>query len=568
MRRLQSGLMALGVFSLAPVLHAEEKQGSEFVDNPEWLSLELEEERREKAEAEERLRVSRSEDISVVEEPVEVGYVPGYRTQLGVGLSPLAPQLAPVNPASVTPSMGSEALPEKFSFEFHGYIQGGVRVGIGQREDSLEGQKNTTLHGDPLVPGAAYGWFDHTNTVPYPWAQLNFQFGNDVVRATAILGAWSFSQVDEAAGYFQVPAQLGFNDAYLTFTPRMGAAKLEIDVGAFQERYGAMGDNNAGYYGVPLIASIYGMGTTASLLLPFDNDVTISLEAGFKGDFNSAPVYMVSDQSNEFARAIEGSTYAAHGHLSFDFNHDVAVTGHGVYAFSQDDRGDELEGRDVYLGDLPRRDGTLSILGADARFRMKRFGHLYLGGSWVHAEDAITVSNIVQVLNNGPGRDMSERYWSFSGGGNGDLFLAGAQYSFSVGENLRYPVPHSERAPDLRLAAFGIVAHQTAPVEDYDNWTRLKFGFNADYKALSWLSLAGRADFVMPRVGEATQSYAAFSPQIIISNDWDRRGTLTFQYSGYVVGDDTRVNGDNRVLNHPSGEPDTHLFALFGTLWW
>src|SRR5690606_19859099 len=305
----------------APVVEVEQppRKGEKYVDNPEWLAEEI------AAEKTAREALARN---NAPTEPDQSGYVPGYRDRLGIGLSPLAPQLGAIAPASITPSPGAEDPSGGYKFAFHGYLQAGLRAGIGSRPEAVDGQKTTTLHGDPLVPGAAYGWFEHTMTVPTPWAQLNFEFGNEVLRTTAILGAWSLGQADEASGYFQGPAQLGFNSAFVTFTPKTSPVGLKIDAGVFAERYGAMGEFDSGAYGVSLIAAIYGMGATATVVFPFDNDVTISTEAGFKGDLNTPPVGLVADQSNEMARPIEGSTYAAHGHLSFDFDHRLEVAGH------------------------------------------------------------------------------------------------------------------------------------------------------------------------------------------------------------------------------------------------
>jgi hypothetical protein len=536
-----------------------DRVGSKYIDNPQWLT--------KKMAAEEKARSTATEEETSVE-PDRPGYLPGYRRQLGVGLSPSAPQMGAVLPATTTPSMGAREPSEGFTFGFHGYLQGGLRAGIGSRENALEGQQSTTFHGDPLVPGAAYGWFEHTMTVPTPWAQLNFDFGNDVVRATAILGAWSLSEADEASGYFQGPSQLGFNNAFLTFTPKTGPVGVEVNAGVFSERYGAMGQNDAGAYGVSLIAAIYGMGATATVTLPFENEVTITSEAGFKSDLNTPPVGLAADQSNEMARPVEGSTYAAHGHLSFDFNRSLEITGHAIHTFSQDDRGDELEGRDVFLGDQPRKDGSLSILGLDSRVRLQRFGHLYLGGSHVVGRNTITVANLVQVLNNGPGRDLAERYWSFESGGNGTLTLAGAEYSVSLGTLLRHPVPFHGIGPDLTVSTFGIFARQTSAQAEYDNVNRLKAGTELTYSMLPWLALAGRADIVMPNLDQQGDHFGVLSPQLIFRTDWDSRATLTAQYSAYLLGEDVVVNGDNRLLNNPSGEPDRHMLALFGTFWW
>ncbi len=536
----------------------ERRVGEEYRDNPEWL---LEQERKA-AEA-------KAASVEKGDREDGVGYVPGYRRSAGLGLSPLSAQRVSVIPGGITPKMGAPSATEDFRFDFHGYLQGGLRAGFGKRPNALEGQKTTTLHADPLVPGGAFGWFDHTNTVPVPWAQMNFEFGNDVVRATAVLAAWSFSQADEAQGYFQPPSKLGFNDAFITYTPKTDPVGLRINAGVYNEAYGNMAEYHAGAYGVSLMGVIYGVGTTGTVILPYENDVTLTIEGGFKGDFNRPPADLVLDQSNEFTPAIEGSTYAAHGHLALDFDRWVEVTGHSIYSFSQDDRSDELAGRELYLEEDTRRDGSLLIVGADARFRLEHWGHLYLGGSRVIGEDTQSLSNLVQVLNNGPGRDLTQRYFTYSsGGGNGTLTLLGGQYDLSLGKLLRYPTEFYEGAPDLRVSLFGIYAKMKNEGDVLPEADMLKFGTEVYYTPLRWLGLAGRADAVMPELARGSRNFYVLTPKLVFRNDWNSQATLTLQYSGYILGSDAAVRGDDRLLNNPSEEPDAHLAALYGTIWW
>ena len=538
-----------------------EQRGAEYRDNPDWREAEIDAERDRKAQL-------AREQAGTSQQPLQAGYVPGYRERPGLGLSLLAPAQPSVLPGGITPPPGAPAHSGDFRFAFRGYLQAGLRAGIGERTGAYEGQKTRPLHGDPLVPGAAFGWFDRTGTVPVPWAQLIFSVGNDVVEATAMIAAWSLGQADESARYFQPPSKLWFSDAFLTYTPPVAPVGLRINAGVFTERYGAMGEYDTGSYGTPVIGVIHGTGLASTVMLPFDNDVTVSIEGGFKGDFNRVPVGIVPDQSNEHARPIEGSTYAAHGHLAFDFHQVGQLTGHTIHAFSRDDRGDELEGRDIYPDDVRRKDGSLTILGADLRLRLRHFGYLYLGGSHVIGRDTITVSNLVQVLDNAPGRDMAERYWSFASAGNGTLTLAGGQYRLSVGTLLRHPERFFGDAPDLIVTVFGLYGRQTNTAAHNPKSDMLKFGTEATYSVLPRLAFAGRIDAVMPHLADRSRSFAVLSPKLIFRNDWNTRATLTLQYSAYVLGQGTRVEGDDRLLNNPSGQPDAHLLALYGTMWW
>lgn len=537
----------------------EHQLGDAYRDNPEWLEEEFK--KQEQAEAE-------ATAVEVGDEKEAPGYISGYRKKAGLGLSPLAPQQPSVLPGAITPPMGARDDADELRFDFHGYLQAGLRAGIGSRPDAFDGQQRTTLHGDPLVPGGAFGWFDHTNTVPVPWTQLNFQFGNDTIEATAVLGAWSLSESDEASGYFQPPSKLWFNDAFLTYTPDIGRAGLRVVTGVFSENYGSMAEYHSGAYGASLIGVIYGMGATSTLTLPWENDITTTIEGGVKGDFNRAPPELVLDQSNEFAPVIEGSTYAAHGHLAFDFNHHAELTAHGIYTFSQDDRADDLAGKELYLGDNPLRDGSMTVLGIDGRFPMKQYGHLYLGASRVIGKDTLTLSNLVQVLNNGPGRDLTRRYFTYDSGGNGSLNILGGQYDLSLGRLLRYPEEFTGGAPDLNLSFFGVYLKQKNEGELNPESDMLKFGNEITYSPFKWLVLSHRFDMVMPELGDSSQSFAVFTPKLVFRNDWSNQATLTMQYSAYLLGEDTQVRGDERLLNNPSELPDEHVLALFGTIWW
>ncbi|HEX9620329.1 MAG TPA: hypothetical protein VF989_09350, partial [Polyangiaceae bacterium] len=158
------------------------------------------------------------------------GYIPGYRRSPSVGLSPHAPQRPPSLPGAFTPAFGAPKFGAGYRFNFTGYLQQPVRISIGERPNATEGQFETTFHSDPVVAGGSYGWFDHTNTVPTPWAQLNFIYGNQTVRATAIIGAWSLAEGDFASGYFTAPAQQVFSDAFLTYTPDVSPVGMTLNI--------------------------------------------------------------------------------------------------------------------------------------------------------------------------------------------------------------------------------------------------------------------------------------------------------------------------------------------------
>jgi len=555
---------------------SQEAVGAEYRDSPEWLV----EQRRKDAEERHRKEL---EDAAKSDDKDAPGYIPGYQRNVATGLSPHAPQFFSALPGALTPAFGAPKRGGDFRFDFHGYLQASLRAGIGQRDDPGPGQNTTTIHGDPVVAGASFGWFDHTNTVLYPWAQLNFSYGNDVVTATAIIAAWSFAESDEAAQYFNPPSKVGLQDVFMTYRPRLKKVNLQFLAGVYPERYGGMAQYDQGAYNASIIGSIFGVGGTGTLQVPLPRDFGVSLEAGVKGDFNTpVPVNsntavfdepggdptFVGDQSNEFARAIEGSTYAAHVHLGWNWKNTFRHTVHYIGAMSADSRKDSVGTLEDLSEETPHRDATLTILGTDVRYDGGRFGHLYLGASHILGRDTESISNLVQILNTGGGQELMQRYWGAASRGNGTLSLAGAQYSLSLGTLLRHPEEFWGIGPDLTLGVFGIFGYATSIADGYDNHPMMKYGVEATYAILPWFAVSGRFDHVLPDLGDNDQSFMVLSPRILFRTQWKAQETISIQYAGYLLGDDVVVNGDNRFLQNPSGEPDRHMVLISGTMWW
>jgi len=518
------------------------------------------------------------------DERKEPGYMPGYRREASISLAPTALQFGSILPTGITPqSTAVSPSSHEFRLQFSGYMQGGLRAGIGHRASANSEQHTMTLHADPVVAGASYGWFDHTNVVPGPWAQLNFKYGNDIVSANVILGAWGTTEAMNAAGSYMPNVQQWFTDAYLAYTPKVAPVAMTVKAGVYRERYGALGQYSDGVYGVPAIAVINGVGSTTTVELPFEGDFTVRLEGGLKGTFNRAMPQIVSTGWNENARPVEGSTYAAHGHIGFGYK-DVWPTFHVIHAFSQDDRSDNYDDTSTPTYDpRTRKDGTLDVFGVDLRYSGGRFGYLVAAAEHVNGKNMTSMSNLVQILYSGTGRDFNERYWGYYSNGTGKLSIAALQYTVSLGTLLRYPEEFWGEAPDLTLSVFGIYAHSSSAPPKPDTLIlpltntayyglgdkdMMKAGVEGVYSVASWLAFGERLDWVSPDLGNSSKSYEVLTQKLIIRSDWTARETLVLQYSGWILGDNVHVNGDNRVMNYTSAKPDQHMLAIYGTMWW
>jgi len=447
------------------------------------------------------------------------GYVPGMPTSQSLGLSPFSPQGTSALPGGVTPAFGSPVSAEDWKFDFHGYMQAPLRAGIGTRDTPTSDQHKIQLHTPPLVPGE-YGFFDYTGTVPQPWVQLNFTYGNSRVSATAIVAAWRTSEDMLAVGNFEPASQVGINSAFISYTPEpIGPMRIKLKLGAFPDRYGAMAEYDEGRYGTAVIGKIFGVGETLTAELALAGTLSLQLEHGIKGNFDKPPVGLVQDNSNQFARSSEGATFAHHAHAGLSWN-DVVQTGfHYIGSFSRDDRAQKLtrpvddpstmvdESQRAFY-DATQPDGSLTVLGAEAVVRGGRFGRFYLGVSRADLSHTESLASLVQVLNTASGYSFMERYLGQRSHGTGRLVTLGSEYSISLGKLTRYPEEFWGEGTDLLVSVFGLYNQVKSDDPAKDGLRSYKLGTELTYAALPWLAVSGRFDRLVPDTRDTRRSFA------------------------------------------------------------
>jgi hypothetical protein len=543
------------------------------------------------------------------------GYVPGHQERLGLGLSPHVPGQPSVLPSGVMPSFGAPLRPlEGGKFEFHGYLQAGGRASFNSRQTTNRGQRELVWHGDPVVPRGNV--FENTNNVPYTWSELRFMYSTPVLTSTVTIGAWDLSQSMQAAGSFMPNAQLWVRDAFLTYVPKgLDPVKLSLNVGVYEDRYGWMEQYSSGAYGAPLIATIPGVGETLSVNFPLGKDFRVFLEQGIKSTLTRVPADIPTGPDNNWQKPWEGQTFVHHGHIGLEIKGIASPALHYIKAFSRDDQGDQVALGNMrstyylYQGgvvenldrpDLDHADGSLDVLAADVRFAMRRFGYLYLGISNTSAEYLRSVAGVVQILNAGGGRDLLDRYFGRNNlDARGSLLLIGGEYQVSLGELLRYPDEYWGEGPDLKLSLFGMYARITSDDPSRDEESKYKFGAEGTYSIISWLAASGRIDRSVPYASppkllpaappgipncnpeaggvrcylypnQNDNSFTVLTAKLILRSDWTAREALTLQYSKYFYRDNfhmVTLNSGGQVSQN-TDQPDQHLVALFGTLWW
>lgn len=481
-----------------------------------------------------------------------------------LGLSPGAPQVTAL-PGGVTPSFGqTSTVSSDWRFDVHGYILAPLRFGMGEREAPRPGQHVDTLHAPPRIPGRPDS-FDYTGVILDPWNQLNFSYGNNEVTATVIVAARS---VANAEGYYNAPDHIGINDAFLTFHKALSSTTaLNLNVGAFANTYGNMGEYDLGRYGTPLLFRVGGVGATARGDFKLNDDLTLTAEAGIQGQLNKAPVGVEPASWNGYADPNVGTSFATHVHGLAYFKRTVAFGLHYVHAFVQDDRA-------APLPDTP--DGSIDVMGADLRFTLGKYGHFYTGLGYTSADTARSVSSVIRVLNAPGGPGLRDEYLGSEGDVTGSLLSVGAQYDFSWGHYLRMRSGYVGQGPDLVTSVFGILT--SVKSEDkttdatgtklYDGTTKFKYGGEATYSFLSWLAASLRYDRVLPHTDDSDYTTAVISPRLIFKSDWGSRDQVVLQYSYWMNGSKASVFEGDPPRRDATIKPDAHTVMLSASMWW
>ena len=469
-------------------------------------------------------------------------------------------------PGRMRPSYGVKPKSSSdYKFDFHGFLNVPFRMGINEREDPLETQYSTVFHGPPIAVDQIER-FEHTGQIPLPWVQLGFSYGNDVAVANIIIAAES---VSNAAGFFNPPTQLGINDAFLTFKPDFGRGTVvELDVGAFANRYGSMGEYDTGRYDTPMIVRVAGVGSTGRINVELGNDLVFLGELGFMGQWDRPPLGVEPAPWNDLADPAVGTSFVHHEHLGLAFKKRGNVGLHYVNAWTRDDRTPGLQ-----------PDGGITVLGVDGQAQLAPFGRLFLGLGHTIADESFGVSGVVRVLNTQGGKGLMEEYLGMDSGGTGTLTTAALQYDVSIGEIVRSPQPFYGYAPDVLVSVFGMYTHVTSDDPGYidpftgtdivyDGVDKLKYGTEVTYGVLPWLAFGGRYDRVIPNTDDDSQTLAALSPRIIFRTDWNSQDQVTLQYTHWWYGSGVVARTGTFERPDPSIEPDPDTFSLTASMWW
>jgi hypothetical protein len=489
---------------------------------------------------------------AVTSPPPPPPQAPTRKTAPSLSLAPEAPQVGGLVVAPGENPTPEEPKTSEWKFDVTGYFRAPLRFSWGPPTlaDPNGGNAGTQIRTPPLVPDANYIDWRYTNSLVAPWTELNFHYGNDRAKATVQIASYNITD----AGYRRLEANLGVNQAYLTMTfPNIITenGRLNLNVGAFTNRYGAAGRYDAGKYETYLFGRTHVAGETLS----FEYDVgdwTLAAEDGFGGKLEATPYVPTSVDPNSGVGqasyppwepypgpAPQESTFVHHAHVGAVFKKMLLVGLHYIDVFANDnERASAYSGMAYMAGtrlSTAPRPG-ITITGADIKFLNGFYGDGYLGYAHLSAKDALYLGDALEVLHSFNGWQLHDNFFGPPGKiedvtGTVDTVLF--QYVFSFGQFFHRPRPFWGDGPDLVASVFGMWNKVKTPVEPAYNHNKLKGGAELTYLPLSWFGVGGRFDEVQPNMDDNTQSFAVFSPRIILRTAFVTHEQVLIQYSRY-----------------------------------
>jgi hypothetical protein len=493
---------------------------------------------------------------------------------------------------AASPSRGggeSDEASSEWKTDFHGYFRVPFRVGVGARpsprrvdpdvklserdtSDLAPGQSQTTLHA-PIIPDGQYLSWQSTSHNRSDWAELFFGIGNSWAKATVGIQGYNFTDAS-----FNMPeAQYGIGQAYVTIAPDLGYEnfRLNLKVGAYQDKYGSAGKYDAGEYDTYLFGRTHVIGQT----LHIDYDLTDSIGLWFEEGLGGKRPDPSSFNNSRF-------TMLAHAHAGVNFGRGLQFSTHMLYSWAQEeDRPYSVEDQPLTqyassVVDYP--DGNMWVAGVDARLDLGAYGYLYAGYSHLGAKNALVVGRALEaihvsgggeyqlgVVDNyfGPGCtaggedpysvSAAERTGALIGpnrlpfpvgcsAGTGSVDTVLGQYEFSLTNFLQMSEEGGQRfwgrGADLKVVLYGMLNKVQSDYQPTDKllWgptdgnLKIKYGTDLQYHATPNVTAAVRFDRLQPNSEIPEQSFSILSPRVVLTSNWVTREQLTFQYSRYL----------------------------------
>jgi hypothetical protein len=424
------------------------------------------------------------------------------------------------------------------------------------------GQGRTTFH-SPYIPDDQYLAWNYTRQWEQAWAEVFLSYGNNTIKGTVGIQGYDFTDTS-LLGNQAAPAQFGIGQGWVTVTPTLplSGASMTWKVGAFWEKFGMAGRYDGGPYDTYMFGRTHQMGEALSGQY-VTGDLTFRLEHGFGAHLEMTPAgipiggsqlsltYYNSGATNNYPPgASPGYTLLNHVHAGVAYKNTIDFNVHYMTAWSVDDReqgtlGSSPAGGTTNTVDSSGQpDGSINVLGAEARVTAGNLGEVYLAYSHIDAKNVTTVGPAIEVLHSsgGGGHNGANGIYEnfFNGVGNGTGSIDSVQVYYSDTFKLGF-------FANMRLALFGLYSSVSGTDATSMNLLtgqptagtqKLKYGADLMVNPLPWLGIGARGDYVQPDSHDSSESFGVVSPKIVFRTSFMTHEEITAQYSHYWDGVD------------------------------
>jgi hypothetical protein len=488
--------------------------------------------------------------------PTVAGGIPKKRVkplQTTVGLDPTAPDFgAEADLVSTVNESGASIKPRRWTFVMHGFLRAPLRVGIGPTTQVLNNRgqmSDSEWHSPPHVVGANnYDW-NSVGLNPSPTGSLYLSVGNAIVSATLVISSGTFvdaayKQLDQMGGISQGFVTMKFSDL---FGNRGG---LTLNAGAFSNRYGLAGprQNSSGYYNTYLFGRTRVVGAAVTADIDLTDHLELVLEDGFGSKMEVVPWRpqpVATPYLPDQGPTPQGSNFVHHVHAALLVDDWLRIAGHFMTSYTPNDL---LDSTGTIRGG---RSGYINIAGGEVHLDLPRWGSAYVGYSHLGATRVLALADGIQVIHASNGVGLTKNYFNpaftyrapvigsdvtatplDTAGDSGSVDTVMFQYMVRMASLLELPAT----GRDLSLAVYGMYNHVKAAMLMGGAQDKFKFGAEAEFAALRYLSFGVRGDRVMPNGGNADVAYTAISPRVILHTSWLSREYVILSYTRYFLG--------------------------------
>jgi hypothetical protein len=473
------------------------------------------------------------------------------------------------------------------------------------------GQSRTSFHSPYIPDDQALAW-SYTRQWEQAWAEIFLSYGNDRIKGTVGIQGYDFTDTS-LLGNQAAPAQFGIGQGWITVTPKVpiDGADVVWKVGAFWEKFGMAGRYDGGPYDTYMFGRTHQLGE--SLLGQYKTgDWLVSLEHGFGAHLEMVPSgislsgsqlslnYLNNGAGNNYPPgASPGFTLLDHFHAGVAYKQLLDFKVHYMVAWSQDDRvegtlgGSPTGGSTNTVDRSAQPDGSITVLGAEARVSAGALGSLYLAYSHIDAKNVTAVGPAIEVLHSqgGGGHNAGNGLYDnfFNSVGDGDGQIDSVQLFYEDRFNLG-PI-------DTKVGLFGMYSAVSGTDATSVNLLtglptsgtqKLKYGADVVMNVLPWLGFGARGDYVQPDSHDAGAAFGVLSPKVIFRTNYVTHEEVTLQYSHYWDGADVlpqqwlslaglkniataaghATPGGYLNFAGPVYPNDTDVFGIKVTMWW